>query len=141
MHSLITHNIFAVAPDFKLSKCVCKSQNRKCVCKSQNTIRNVSVSHKIENVSVNHEIIIYRVFLRGADRGVLTMVCNGPYWCLVDYMYRKLSWNLVKNRRKQAKGYFVTFRHFCVTYRHLRNLVQGPVFPPSQFEQILCFLL
>ena len=46
------------------TKCVCKSQNRKCVCKSQN-------SH-IQSIS------------EGVDRGVLTMVCNGPCWYPVD---------------------------------------------------------
>ena len=56
-----------------------------CVCKSQNYIQNMSVSHKIDNMSVSHKIVIYRVFLRGADRGVLTMVCDGPNWCPVDY--------------------------------------------------------
>ena len=76
----------AVAPAFPFSKSVCKSQNRKCVCKSQNTIQNVSVSHKIEKVSVSHKIVIYRVFLRGADRGVLSMVCDCPNWGPVDYM-------------------------------------------------------
>ena len=86
VHNLITHKFLAVAPDLQFPKCVCKSQNRKCVCKSQNTIQNVSVSHKIQNVSVSHKIVIYRVFLRGADRGVLTMVCDGPNWCPVDYM-------------------------------------------------------
>ena len=48
-----------------------------CLCKSQNTIQNISVNHKIDNVSVSHKKVIYRVFLRGADRGVLTMVCDG----------------------------------------------------------------
>ena len=56
------------------------------VCKSQSTIQNVSVSHKIENVSVSHKIVIYRLFLRGADRGALTMVCDGPNCWPVDYI-------------------------------------------------------
>ena len=82
MNNLKTHKYLAVTPDFPLSKCVCKLQNRKCVCKSQNTIKDVSVSHKIEKVPVSHKIVRYRVFLRGADRGVLLKVCNGPNWCL-----------------------------------------------------------
>ena len=68
---LITHRYLAVAPYFPFSKCVCKSQNRNCVCKSQYIIQNVSVSHKIENITVSHKIVIYRVYLRWADRGVL----------------------------------------------------------------------
>ena len=64
MHTLLTQKYLIVTPDFL----------------------NVSVSHKIENVSVSHKIVIYRVFLRGADKGVLTMVWDGPDWCQVVYM-------------------------------------------------------
>ena len=84
MHNQITDKCLAVAPDFQFSKWVCKSQNRKCVFKSQNTMQNVSVCHKIENVSVSH----IREFLRGADREVLTMVCDGPNWFQMVYMKR-----------------------------------------------------
>ena len=83
VHNLITHPYLAVATKYQYSKYV---WNRKTVCKSKNTIQNVYVSNKIENVSVSHEIVIYKVFQRGADRGVLTMVCDGPNWCPVDYM-------------------------------------------------------
>ena len=61
-----------VVPDPKLNtKCVCKSQNRKCVCKS--------------------EIVIYRVFLRGADRGALTMVLISPRWINSKEMIMELG--------------------------------------------------
>ena len=86
MYNQIIHKCLAVAPAFPFSKSVCKSQNRKCVCKSQNTIKNVS--HKIVNVSVSHKIVVYRVLVRGADRLVLTIVCNGLYWYPVYYMLR-----------------------------------------------------
>ena len=56
-------------------KCVCQTQNSKCACKSQNS--------KYVCKSQNSHILV-----RGADRLVLTMVCNGPYWCPVDYMLR-----------------------------------------------------
>ena len=48
----------------------------------------MSVSQKILNVCVSHKIVIYRVLVRGTDELVSTMVCNGPYWCPVDYMLR-----------------------------------------------------
>ena len=141
MHNLITHKYLAVAPDFQFSKCVCKSQNRKFVCKSQNTIQNVSVSDKKDNVSVSHKIVIYRVFLRGADRGVLTMVCDGPNWCPVDYMLRNYHGTWSKTEKNRHKSILWLTDVSCVTYRHLKNLVQGPVFPLSQFEHIFCFAL
>ena len=64
------------------------SQNRKCVCNSQNTIQNVSVRHKIKNVYVSHKIRNSHTqsISEGAGRGVLAMVCDGPYWFPVYYM-------------------------------------------------------
>ena len=126
---LITHMYLAVAPDFQFSKCVCKSQNRKCVRNSENTIQNESVSHKIENVSVSHKIVMYRVFLRGADRGVLTMVCNGHNWYLVDYMLINCHGPLSKTEENSHRGIFWLTDISCVTYKHLRNLLQVLIFP------------
>ena len=131
----------AVAQDFQFSKCVCKSQNRKCVCKSQNTMQNVSVSHKIENVSVSHNIVIYREFLPGADREVLTMVWDGPNWCQMVYMKRHFHWPWSKTEENRHIGILWVTDISCVTYRRLRNLVQKPIFPLSQFEQTFCFAL
>ena len=52
---------------------------------------------------------------------------------------RHLIW---EERRKHRLKLIVWLTDIpCVTYRHLRNLVQWPVFPLSQFEQIICFLL
>ena len=42
----------------------------------------------IENVCVSHKIVKHRVLLRGADRGGYSVVCDGPYCCLADYMPR-----------------------------------------------------
>ena len=52
---------------------------------------------------------------------------------------KKLSWNLVRNRRNRHKSILWLKDISCVTYRHLRNLVQGPIFPLSQYEQMFCF--
>ena len=102
---------------------MCKSQNSQCVCKSPNTVQNVSVSHKIVNVSVSHKIVIYRVIVRGLDRGGRTMVCDVPNWCLADYMvrnnYQTLS-NTAKKRHNKNIKYFVTYRHFL---RDLQTLL------------------
>ena len=78
----------------------------------------MSVSHKIVNVSVSHKIVIYRVLVRGADRLVLKMVCNGPYWCPVDWMLRNGQKQL-----KQVKEYFVTYRHFLRDLQKLAKFV------------------
>ena len=98
------HKYLAVAPDFQLSKCVCKSQNRECLGNSKNTVQNVSVSHNIKNVYVSHKIVIYRVFLREADRGVLAMVCDDPNWCSVDYMSRNYRGTWSKTEENRHKG-------------------------------------
>ena len=49
---------------------------------------NLSGSHKIVNVSVSHKTVIFSVLVRGANIWVLTMVFDGPYWYLVDYMLK-----------------------------------------------------
>ena len=107
-------------------------------------IVNVSVSHKIVNVSVSHKIVIYRVLVRGADRLVLTMVCNGPYWCLVDYMLRDGHGTWSKTTK------IVVFCVLsilwltdisCVTYRHLLKYLNFPYFYLCHFEHIFDFAL
>ena len=139
MYNQITHKCSAVAPAFPFSKSVCKSQNRKCVCKSQNTIKNVS--HKIVNVSVSHKIVVYRVLVRRADRLVLTMVCNGPLWCLVDYMLRN-------DHGTWSKTTKTGFRVFCDLHTFLAWLtdtfkiyLNWPYFYLCQFEHIFGFAL
>ena len=77
-------------------------------------IVNVSVSHNIVNMSVSHKVVIYRVLVRGADGLVLTMVCNGPYWCLVDYMLRNCHGTLSKTSKTgdlQTLAKFIKIAH------------------------------
>ena len=101
----------------------------------------MSVSHKIVNVSVSHKIVIYRVLVRGADRWVLTMVCNGPYWCPVDYMLRNGHGTWSKTTK-------TGLRVFCDLQTFLAWLTDTckiylncPYFYLSQFEHIFGFAL
>ena len=91
----------------------------------------MSVSQKIVNVSVSHKIVIYRVLVRGADRLVLTMVCNGPYWCLVDYMLRNGHGTWSKRTKNRFQSIWWLTDISCVTYRHLLNLFKLPIFLPK----------
>ena len=101
----------------------------------------MSVSHKIVNVSVSHKIVIYRVLVRGADRWVLTMVYNGPYWCLEDYMLRNYHGTWSKTTK-------TGLRVFCDLQTFLAWLTDTckiylncPYFYLSQFEHIFGFAL
>ena len=67
--NLIIYKYWSFASALKLSKSVCKSQNRKCLCYK---IENVCVSHKIGNICVSHKIVIHT----GTDQGGLTHICN-----------------------------------------------------------------
>ena len=105
----------------------------------------MSVSLKIVNVSVSHKIVIYRVILRGLDRGGRTIVCDGPYWCLADYMlrniYKTLS-NTAKKRHNENKKYFVTYRHFLSDLQTLSIFfLNCPYFYLIQFKHIFVFAL
>ena len=104
----------------------------------------MSVSHKIVNVSVSHKIVIYRVILRGLDRGGQTMVCNGPNWCLTDNMlrnnYQTLS-NTAKKRHNKNIKYFVTYRHFLRDLQTLAKIIKLPIFLPKSVWTWIRFCL
>ena len=74
------------------------------VCNPQNTIQHVSVSQKIENVSVSHKIVMYTI-QSISEGGRQKSFDNGVRWSelvAIGLHVKKLSWNSVKNRRKQA---------------------------------------
>ena len=104
----------------------------------------MSVSHKIVNVSVSHKIVIYRVILRGLDRGDRTVVCNDPNWCLADYMlrynYQSLS-NPARKGHNKSINYFVTYRHFLRDLRTLSKKFKLFIFLPKSVQTYICFCL
>ena len=117
-------------------------------CKSQNTIWNVSVNHIIVNVSVSlkivimsvhHKIVIYRVLVRGADRLVLTMVCNGPYWCPVDYMLKNCHGTWSKTNKKGLQVFCDLQTFFAWLTDTCKINLNWPYFYLSQFEHIFGF--
>ena len=82
MHNLINHKYLAVAPDFKLFICVCKSQNRKCVGKSQNTKQKVSVkSQNRKYVCKSQNSHIQTISERGRQRSfdIHRCICHFPF--------------------------------------------------------------
>ena len=60
----------------------------------------------------SHKIVIYRVFLRGLDRGGQSMVCNGSNWFLADNIKKNTLSNTAKKGHNKNFKYFVTYRHF-----------------------------
>ena len=101
----------------------------------------MSVSHKIVNVSVSHKIVIFRVFLRGLDRGGQTMVCNGPTWCLADNMLRNNYQTQLQRGITKILSIFWLTDFFCVTYRRLQNLFKLPIFLPQSVWTCIRFCL
>ena len=102
---------------------------------------NPSLSHKILNVSVSHKMVIYRVLVRGADRLVLIMVCNGLHWCPVDYMLRNGHGTWSKTTK-------TGLRVFCDLQTFLArltdtcdNYLNCPYFYLNHFEHIIGFAL
>ena len=66
----------------------------------------VSLSHKIiQNVSVSHKIVIYRVFLRGADRGP-----TGARWITC----KQFSMDLSQKQKKTGIRVFYDLQTFIV---------------------------
>ena len=94
-------------------------------------IVNLSVSHKIVNLSVSHKTVIYRVILRGLDRGGQTMVRNGPNWCLADNITTKHCQIHIKRGITKILSILWLTDISCVTYRHLQNLFKLPIFLPK----------
>ena len=75
----------------------------------------MSVSHKINLLSVSLKIVKNWVFLRGAYRRVLAMVCDGCNWCQMYYMLRNYHGTWAKTEeKKRALEYFVTYIHFLL---------------------------
>ena len=75
----------------------------------------------IENVCVSHKIFKHRVLLRVADRDWQSVVCDGPNWCLADYLLGNYYQNLKNNYQISKKDYFVTYTHilvFCDLHTH-----------------------
>ena len=101
----------------------------------------MSVSHKIVNVSVSHKRVIYRVFLRGLDRGVQTMVCNGPTWCLADNRLRNNYQPQLQRGITKILSILWLTDISCVTYRHLQNLSKFPIFLPKSVWTCIWFCL
>ena len=101
----------------------------------------MSVSHKIVNVSVGHNIVLYIVLVMGADRLVLTIVCNGPYWWPVDYRLRN-------GHGTRSKTTELGLRVFCDLHTFLVWLTDTckinlncPYFYLSQLKNIFGFAL
>ena len=73
------------------------------------------------NVCVSHKIVKLRIFLRGPDRDWHSVVCDGPNWCLADYLLGNYYQNLNNNYQLSKKDYFVTYTHilvFCDLHTH-----------------------
>ena len=70
---------------------------------------------------VSHKIVKLRIFLRGPDRDWHSVVCDGPNWCLADYLLGNYYQNLNNNYQLSKKDYFVTYTHilvFCDLHTH-----------------------
>ena len=101
----------------------------------------MSVSHTIVNVSVSHKIVIYRVFLRGLDRGGHTMDCNCPTWCLANNMLsNNYQTQLQRGITKIISILWLTDIS-CMTYRHLQNLFKLTIFLPKSVWTCIWFCL
>ena len=101
----------------------------------------MSVSDKIKIVSVRHKITIYRVILRGLDRGGQKNFCNCPNWCLADIITTKHCQTQLKRGTTKILGILWLTDISCVSYRHLQNLFKLPILLPKSVWICIRFCL
>ena len=112
----------------------------------------VSVSHKIQSVFVSHKIVLLKCVCKsqnshikgpceGGNRWVLTMVCNGPYWCPMDYMLRNGHGTWSKETKNKLKSILWLTDIYCAAYRHLLNLFKLTIFLPMSVWTYTWFCL
>ena len=68
------------------------------------------------------------------------MVCDGPNWCLADFMLRNYYQNFSKKAKTGVIKYFMTDRHFLPDQQTFVSFFfKWSIFSPSQVKQTLCF--